>query len=94
MEPKLNAQYVEEILARGQAIKSWLTSQFQENVDSVARKVNCLSLWRLSDSGAVFRESLQPCIENLNVLECPRCGLVYLNSDPVPYYRSVKRNTS
>ena len=32
-------------------------------------------------------------IENLNVLECPRCGLVYLNSDPVPYYRSVKRNT-
>ena len=75
--------------------KSWLTSQFQENVDSVARKVNCLSLWAsLRQAAQYFDDVYEPGqIENLNVLECPRCGLVYLNSDPVPYYRSVKRNT-
>lgn len=32
--------------------------------------------------------------KSLSLMECPACGLIYINANPVEYYRSVKRNTT
>ena len=55
--------------------KSWLTSQFQENVDSGTQSELSFPLGVSPKAAQYFDDVYEPGqIENLNVLECPAVG--------------------